>query len=123
MEKLQVLVATMGQQDLSLAEKMNIDCAAVIANQDDREEIQKQGRVKMITTATRGVGLNRNIALLAADAELLLLADDDVVYYEGMAEAVEKAFAESPKADVLIFSRCPKHSHGNIRADPYQSRT
>ena len=108
MEKLQVLVATMGQKDLSLVEKMNIGCGAIIANQADREEVQVAdrpgGRVKMITTDTRGVGLNRNIALLAADAELLLLADDDVVYYDGMEQAVRKAFAENPKADVLIFS-------------------
>lgn len=107
MEKLQVLVATMHRKDLSLAEEMHIDCAAVIANQADREEVQylsrPRGEVKMITTATRGVGLNRNIALLASEAKLLLLADDDVVYYDGMAEAVIRAFEENPKADVLIF--------------------
>lgn len=107
MEKLQVLVATMHQKDLSLADKMNIDCAAVIANQAAREEVQyldrPRGKVRMITTATRGVGLNRNIALLAAEAELLLLADDDVVYYDGMAEAVIRAFGDNPQADVLIF--------------------
>lgn len=108
MDRLQVLVAAMHQNDMSLAEKMNIDCAAVIANQADREEVQYLdrpcGRVKMITTATRGVGLNRNIALLAAEAELLLMADDDVVYYDGLAESVARVFDENPQADVIIFS-------------------
>ncbi len=103
MSALQVLVATMGRGDLSLCRQMNIPCAAVIANQADREEIRSEGEVKMITTATRGVGLNRNIALLAADRELVLFADDDVVYYDGMAQTVERAFRENPKADVLIF--------------------
>lgn len=107
MEKLQVLVATMHRKDLSLADEMNIDCAAVLANQADREETayseRSVGRVKMVTTATRGVGLNRNIALLASEAELLLLADDDVVYYDGLAENVIRAFEENPRADVLIF--------------------
>lgn len=107
MKKLQVLVATMHRKDLSLADQMNIDCDAVIANQADREETtvsDRSGRqVKMITTSTKGVGLNRNIALLGSEAELLLLADDDVVYYEGMAEHVIQAFEENPKADVLIF--------------------
>ena len=74
----------MNQADLSIAEKMNIRCDAVIANQADREEITNKetdyGVVKMVTTPTRGVGLNRNIALLAADADVLLMADDDVVY-------------------------------------------
>ena len=74
MEKLQVLLATMNQTDLSIVDKMNLRCSAVIANQADREEIRTEGHVKMITTGTRGVGLNRNIALLAADGDILLFA-------------------------------------------------
>lgn len=103
MAPLQVLVATMHQKDLSILEKMNIRCGAVIANQADRNEILVEGDVKMITTATRGVGLNRNIALLAADGDILLFADDDVVYYDDMARSVTAAFRENPRADVLVF--------------------
>jgi len=107
MKKLQVLVATMHQKDASLAERMRIRCDTVIANQADREEIVTQsldfGQVKMITTKTRGVGLNRNIALLASEGELILFADDDVVYNEGMPQKVIQAFLENPRADVLIF--------------------
>lgn len=107
MEQLQVLVATMHQKDFSIAEKMNIRCSAVIANQADREETAvhkgENGSWKMITTATRGVGLNRNIALLRADAELLLFADDDVVYNDDMPAQVVKAFRDNPQADVLLF--------------------
>lgn len=103
MKPLQVLVATMHQKDLSLVDKMNIRCDAVIANQADRNEIVVTDRVKMITTHTRGVGLNRNIALLASDAEILLFADDDVTYNDDMPQAVVAAFRENPKADVLIF--------------------
>ena len=103
MENLQVLVATMRQKDLSLAETMHITCPAILANQDGREEILEDGHVKMITTATRGVGKNRNIALAAATAEYLLFADDDVVYYDGLEDNVVKAFRENPKADMLVF--------------------
>lgn len=103
MNKLQVLVATMGQKDLSLARKMNIPCAAILANQDGREEIREEGPVKMITTSTRGVGKNRNIALAAATGDYLLFADDDVVYYDGLEEAVVRAFEENPQADMLVF--------------------
>ena len=105
--RLQVLVATMHRQDLSLAEEMNIRCDAVLANQADRDEFAAEdtpyGKVKMITTATRGVGLNRNVALLAAEGDILLFADDDVVYNDDMPQAVVKAFAENPRADVLVF--------------------
>lgn len=103
MARLQVLVATMHQKDMSIADKMNIRCSAVIANQADRNEILAEGERKMITTSTRGVGLNRNIALLAADGDILLFADDDVVYYDDMAQSVITAFQENPQADVLVF--------------------
>lgn len=103
MGQLQVMVATMHQKDLSIVEKMNIDCDVVVANQADRNEILVTEGIKMITTNTRGVGLNRNIALLAADAELLLFADDDMVYYDGLTDGVVQAFRENPQADVLIF--------------------
>ena len=103
MEQLQVLLATMNRHDFSIAEAMNIACGAVIANQADRESIETKDSLKMITTQTRGVGLNRNIALLAATSELVLFADDDVVYNDGMPEAVIAAFAENPDADIMIF--------------------
>ncbi len=108
MKELQVLVATMKQTDFSLAEKMNIKTNAIIANQHDAESITtkftEHGEIKMITTATRGVGLNRNIALMAADAEILLFADDDITYYDGSLEGVKDAFRQLPDADVIIFS-------------------
>lgn len=104
---LQVLVATMHQKDLSIAEKMNIRSGAVIANQSDCEEIINEstefGVLKMITTSTRGVGLNRNIALMAASADIVLFADDDVVYNNDMEQAVTDAFMQTPDADVIIF--------------------
>ena len=82
--KLQVLVAAMQQKDLSLAEKMNTRCSTVIANQADRDEVLREatayGEVKMVTTPTRGVGLNRNIALLASDADIVLFMYRDNYY-------------------------------------------
>lgn len=107
MTELQVLLATVKQKDLSIVEKMNIRCAAIVANQTDREEIRTEqsayGARKLICTQTRGVGLNRNIALMAADSEIVLFSDDDVVYNDDMPQAVAAAFRDNPKADVLIF--------------------
>ena len=97
----------MHQKDLSIAQRMNIRCGAVIANQADREEILNEtneyGEIKMVTTSTRGVGLNRNVALLAATADILLFSDDDVVYHDDMPQEVLKAFAQLPSADVIVF--------------------
>lgn len=101
--KLEVLVATMGQSDCSLAEKMNITTGAVLANQCDRWEFTQQGDVRMLSTGTRGVGINRNLALQLSKADILLFADDDVSYYEGALEGVVKAFEQLPQADVIFF--------------------
>lgn len=107
MDTLEVLCATMHQRDFSLAEKMNIQTCALFANQSNDycySEIKTEyGIQKMITTSTRGVGCNRNIALLHANADILLFADDDVRYVDGYAGGVLRAFREIPNADVLIF--------------------
>lgn len=106
--ELQVLVATMDQNDFSLVEKMNIRTNAIIANQTCENRFDEKnwnfGNVKMISTKTRGVGLNRNIALLAAEADILLFADDDMCYYSGLEEGVKNAFSQNAMADVIIFS-------------------
>ncbi len=105
--RLCVLCATRKQTDFSLAERMNLECDALFANQASCFAEQRAGhegkRLRMLTTETRGIGVNRNVALMAADSELLLFSDDDVQYYKGYAEAVCKAFDEQPKADVIVF--------------------
>ena len=114
MSKLEVLIATMDQTDFSLLEKMNIQSDAVIANQGSENkyaECEYCGhKIKMITTTTRGVGLNRNIALLYSSADILLFADDDVIYNDSYVENIIKAFEERPKAQAIIFGRaCSKN--------------
>ena len=107
MKKIQVLVATVGQKDDSIAEKMNLRCDVIVANQADRNEVTERtaenGTIRMITTQTRGVGLNRNIALLAADAEILLFADDDMTYRDNAVQGVYESFQRNPAADMMIF--------------------
>lgn len=103
--ELEVLVATMQQSDISLAEKMNIQTAAVIANQCERGAYDESadGKVRMISTKTKGVGINRNLALQVAKGDILLFADDDIVYYDGQLQGVLDAFRKFPDADVIFF--------------------
>lgn len=107
MSQLQVLVATMHQKDFALFHKMNLQSDAVFANQCGASSFSEDTidgyRVKMISTDTVGVGMNRNIALLAADADILLFADDDTVYYDGYRKEVLKAFEQTPDADLIAF--------------------
>lgn len=104
----QVLVATMNQSDHSLIEKMNIQTNAIIGNQCDHNEIEEfqfnNNQILYLNFAEKGVGLNRNNALLRASADYCIFADDDVVYCDGYEQLILNAFTEEPKADVIVFN-------------------
>lgn len=108
MSKLQVLVATMHQNDFSKVEEMKIHSDVIFANQSDCRRIDTKECTdfcaKMITTSTRGVGMNRNIALEHSDGDILLIADDDMEYVAGYKEIVLDAFRQLSDADALIFN-------------------
>lgn len=105
---IQVLVATMDQQDHSLPEKMNIQSDAIIANQCDRNEVEefeyKNHKIKYLSFAERGVGLNRNNALMRANSEICIIADDDLIYVDGYSDIIQKYFNKHPDVDVVIFN-------------------
>jgi glycosyltransferase involved in cell wall biosynthesis len=111
--KLQVLVAAMNQTDHSLPQKMNIKCDAIIGNQCDLNAIEDtmwQGhKIKYLHFSERGVGLNRNNALMRADADIVLFADDDMVYCNDYIETIISAFNKHSDADVIIFNIKEKH--------------
>lgn len=107
MERLSVLCTTMNQTDLSKFREMNIKSDVIFANQCDRNEVVETTidghKVTMISTTSRGVGINRNIALMAATSEIILLADDDLHYADDYVEQVLKAFEELPDAQMIAF--------------------
>ena len=107
MSSFEILCVTMHQSDFSKVEEMNIHSNVVYANQCDRtayEEKEFDGfTAKMISTETRGVGINRNLTLAYASADICLLADDDVVYNDDMEARVCAEFDSHPDADVMIF--------------------
>ncbi len=106
--KIQVLVAAMNQSDHSLIEKMNIKTDAIVGNQCGRNSIEafvKNGcHILYLNFAERGVGLNRNNALIRATGDICLFADDDMVYEDNYIEVIKKAFADNPEADVIVFN-------------------
>lgn len=108
--KLCVLVTTMFQKDFSKYKSMNLQCDAVIANQCDKNEIAEEiidgHRVKMVSTDSRGVSRNRNIALehCYEDCDYILFSDDDLLFAEGYTEAIEKEFQKHPEAEGIKFN-------------------
>ena len=105
---LQLLVAAMNKKPLELAEEMRLGSDAIIVSQGDRyayEETEYKGhRIRYFSMAERGVGLSRNTSLLRADADIILFADEDIVYEEGYVEQVLAEFEKHPEADMLLFN-------------------
>lgn len=104
----EILCVTMHQNDLSKIAEMNLHADVIFANQaeetSDRTVVYDGVHTaRMITTDTRGVGKNRNIALTYASAEYCLLADDDVVYRDDVEQTVVQAFQAHPDADLFVF--------------------
>ena len=109
MSRVEVLLATMHRENTGFLKDMNIQSDIVIANQSDsfsyaEHTDEKGNRVRFVTTAFRGVGRNRNTALDYSGDEILLFADDDMRYYDGYADMVEKAFDDNKKADIIVFN-------------------
>ena len=107
MSSFQMLCVTMFQKDFSKIEEMNIHSDVIFANQCDRnadEAMEFEGHnARMISTTTRGVGINRNFTLQYANADICLFSDDDITYSDDVEEKVVKEFESHPDADVIFF--------------------
>ena len=105
---LEVLITTMHQTDFRKYKEMNLQTDAVLANQADfygyQEEKIDQSTVRMISTATRGLSRNRNIAIAMSTGEYILFADDDLQFVDGYADIIENEFAEHPEAEAIKFN-------------------
>ncbi|MBA9025658.1 glycosyltransferase family A protein [Peribacillus huizhouensis] len=105
---IEVLVSTMHQEDMSIINKMNIRGNAIIVNQCnyyDFTEINEKSRyIKKYSFNERGIGLSRNTALMRAEADICILADDDVKYSDNYQNIVLDAFENNQKADIIIFN-------------------
>lgn len=109
MSNVQVLVACTDQKDDSLYKEMNLQTDAILANQCDeyfyKNYIEPDGsQVALISTADRGVGKNRNKALMNASGKYLMCSDQDMIYVDGYEKIVEDAFEKCPKADIIVFN-------------------
>lgn len=106
--ELQVLVSTMNQADHDLPRKMKLNSNAIIVNQCNEtatyDEIYNGYEVHWYSFAERGVGLSRNNALMRAEGDIVLFADDDVTYVGNYNEIILQEFERLPDADAIIFN-------------------
>lgn len=105
---LEVLVSTMNKKSSKLIKDMNIQSDAIIVNQTDTnyyEEFENgEYLIKSVYNNLRGLSRSRNTALMYAQKEYCVLADDDIVYVDGYREIILNAFKDLPDADIIIFN-------------------
>ena len=106
--KLELLISAVNAEPDKLIQKMRVATDAVLVNQCGREdacEIKTEGGVvRVLSFAEKGVGKSRNRAIDAAAGDILLFADDDIVYDDGYAAKIIDEFQAHPEADALFFN-------------------
>ena len=106
---IQVLVTTMNSDANTKICEMNLcNANVIVANQNGCNSYKewKQGKektVKVISTNTIGVSINRNIAISHSDADIVVFSDDDQVFLNDFEAIVSEEFQNHPKAEAIKF--------------------
>lgn len=101
----EVMMATMhrkGISEMDLSHR-NVSTDILLINQCDKNESLKEGRARMICTTDRGSSNSRNLALKNASGDIMLVADDDVVFKKDYESIICKTFDDNPDADIITF--------------------
>lgn len=110
MSRVEVLVTTMHQTDFCKYAQMHLQTDAVLANQTDKNDYAEKKingcKVKLISTDSRGLSRNRNIALSHANqkVEYILFSDDDLVFVDGYERKILGEFKSHPEAEAIKFN-------------------
>lgn len=117
--QVETLIAAVGKPDCAFLDDMRIQTDAVVIDQCGEEStavLDRNGHsVVFCCTRKTGVGPSRNQALARAMGDILLFADEDLVYVDGYAELLQAAFAARPQADVIVFNIRSKRPRRSIR--------
>lgn len=109
--QLQLLVASVENDSSTLLESLNLSCDAIVINQCNRHGFNQfefnGNKISWFDFQDRGVGRNRNEALLRADAEYVLFCDEDCSYYNSTKDIILRSFDDNPDADILLFDLEP----------------
>ena len=103
---IQTLVTTVEMQGArELLAAMNLQGHnVIIGNQCDKNRVYREGKALIVCEDLRGVGQNRNAILARADAQICVLADDDMRFCDEYEQTVARVFSQNSDADVVIFN-------------------
>lgn len=100
--KIEVLISTMNlKEPETLLKEMNVQTPYKIINQV--KEIKQIKDKNVYSYQEKGVSKSRNRALQKAEAEICIIADDDVKYVDNYEKIILEAYKKYPKADIIVF--------------------
>lgn len=106
--RLTLLISALKSNPTELISHMKVDSDAVLVNQGDLESEETKeypfGKVTVIETTERGVGVSRNRCIENSFGDIVLFSDDDIVYKDGYANLVLDEFGKHPEADMIMFN-------------------
>lgn len=126
---LQVLICTYGHQGLQRVAASShpkvdgVEYLVSIQEEPDKEESPipkelKRNDFRLFVNLSKGLSINRNVALSLASSPLLLISDDDVDYTEEGLRAVIDAFHRHKDMDIIAFRYTSASHEKNYPSSP-----
>lgn len=129
MLNLQVLISTVDERIKhipSVLPKKMKGIGYIICHQSNGSSMEHlfttRDDINYIKDNGRGLSRSRNLCIQASTAEILLIADDDVIYEDNFASTIINAFNASPKADIICFQARITGSETLYRKYPTQKK-
>lgn len=107
--KIEIMMSTMEKNeivDLKLSSK-NIneitDNVTIINQSSKKNSTIRCKNIRMYSYSEKGLSKSRNRGLEKVNGDIVIIADDDVVYFEDYKSIIEAAYNENQIADIIIF--------------------
>lgn len=101
--KLEILLSVINLKKQEL-DKMNITGDCTVINQCNEKSFEKYKNFNIYSYNEKGLSNSRNRGLENVNGDIIILCDDDVVYYKDYEKIVLEEFRNNKKADIIFFN-------------------
>lgn len=96
------------KQIIAMLDSLHIASNCIIINQCNDDGFYcfeyKGHKIRCFLSKERGLSKSRNMAIHHSEADIIALADDDLLYYPRYEEMILSAFRKNPDKDIIIFN-------------------
>ncbi len=110
--RIETLISTMNKNTIEeikqLIDSMQIETDAIVVNQNSKKDnieewIYKNNKIKIINKKEKGLSKSRNQLLCNSNADIGIIADDDMQYLKDYSKEIDNAFNKNEEADIICF--------------------